>query len=208
VKTFSRSIMERYSDKRNKCMQYRWLILPLTAALIGVFSASAGAEDYRTSRVEYDVKAAFLYRTLKFIDWLEPPDSTTHNTITIGVYGQGPMLESLRTIEGKKVNNRKVVTVPLRDFADLASCDVIYIGPTSTDPVEERRNQEAVLAALAGKSILTVSDSQDFAENGGMIDFLIVDNKVRLEINPRAVKKANLRISSKLMRLATIVGDR
>jgi YfiR/HmsC-like len=64
-----------------------------------------------------------------------------------------------------------------------------------------------ILAALQGTSILTVGETEAFARQGGMINFITVDKKVRYEINVAAAKRANLDISSKLLRLAKIVGS-
>jgi hypothetical protein len=63
-----------------------------------------------------------------------------------------------------------------------------------------------ILAAVRGKSILTVGETEAFARQGGIINFITVDNKVRYEINLDAAKRADLDISSKLLRLAKIIG--
>ncbi len=64
---------------------------------------------------------------------------------------------------------------------------------------------KSIMADLNGRSILTVSDMEDFARNRGMIRLFTSDNKIRFRINPEAAKAANVTISSKLLRLAEIV---
>jgi hypothetical protein len=65
-----------------------------------------------------------------------------------------------------------------------------------------------VLASLRGKAVLTVGETEDFAEDGGMIAFLVEENKIRFEINLEAADKAKLKISSKLLALAkTVIGN-
>ena len=70
----------------------------------------------------------------------------------------------------------------------------------------ERGRLGPILATLKGRSILTVSDLEDFAQDGGVICFVLVDNKIRLRVNLDAAKQAGLTLSSKLLRPAQIVG--
>ena len=69
----------------------------------------------------------------------------------------------------------------------------------------ERRNLAAILGEANRRAVLTVSDSDRFAANGGMIGFVEADGKIRLEVNLEAAQKANLRVSSQLLKLARIV---
>jgi len=64
-----------------------------------------------------------------------------------------------------------------------------------------------ILAAVKGRSTLIVGDANGFADRGGMIQFVTQENKIRLRINLAAAKAANLTISSKLLRPATIINS-
>jgi hypothetical protein len=69
----------------------------------------------------------------------------------------------------------------------------------------ERGRLPEILSALGSKSVLTVSEVEEFAARGGVINFVLVDNRVRFEINPGAAKRSGLKISSELLRLGRIV---
>ena len=66
---------------------------------------------------------------------------------------------------------------------------------------------EGVIEYLKGRHVLTIGETTDFARMGGVINFIRVKNKIRFEINVAAAKQANLKISSKMLKLAKIVGD-
>jgi len=81
----------------------------------------------------------------------------------------------------------------------VKDCHILFISRS------ERPRLEQILAHLQGRSVLTVSDLEDFARQGGVIRFVLVEDKVRLRINLEAAKAAGLTISSKLLRPAQIV---
>ena len=65
-----------------------------------------------------------------------------------------------------------------------------------------------IVRLVGDKSVLLVGETPGFAEQGGVVNFFVTGNKVRFEINPRAAGKRNLKVSSKLLNLATIIGPR
>ncbi|MFN7139240.1 MAG: YfiR family protein [Limisphaerales bacterium] len=150
----------------------------------------------------YDVKAAFIYNFLKFVEW--PPESfTTDETpYVVGVLGRDPFGGALeRTMRGKLVNNRRIVVVRL-DYRDMRNCHLLFVSAS------ERPRYREIFAELGNAPVLTVGDTEDFADEGGAIGFFVEENKVRFEINPNAARRANLRLSSNLLGIARIVPGR
>ncbi len=141
---------------------------------------------------EYKVKAAYLYNFVKYVDWPEKQQPI----IRICVAGQNPfgtVLESL-------VRNERVRGVPLAAEVILearSDCSVLFTPKTANIPV--------YLRGVAGTPTLTVGESEGFIEQGGMVRFVSEGINVRFEINPTAVDRARLRISSRLLQLARIV---
>ena len=86
-----------------------------------------------------------------------------------------------------------------RTTRNIKECNVIFIPGSQEDRIG------TILSELDDMSILTVSEVEGFAQNGGAINFYVQDNKLRFEINPDVLKKANLKASSRLLRLARIV---
>lgn len=150
---------------------------------------------------EYDVKAAFLYNFAEFVIWPGEGEEVGGN-LTLCVVGPdpfGPALE--RVLEGKAVRGRPIVMRRLGFVDEVGACDLVFVSESlARDPHE-------LLAAARGRGILTIADSGDFARRGGAINLVDRGNRVAFEINPAAVKREGLQVSSKLLRLATLVGE-
>ena len=164
------------------------------AILIGLASLQAEAAE-----LEYQVKAAFLYNFAKFVEW--PSNvATDSETFTIGILGNDAVGAALeQAIQGKMVRQRPIAVKRSRDLESLKDCQVLFIGFSENDRLEQ------ILQALEGRSALTVSELEGAAHRGVMINFVIREQKVRFEVNPKAAERAHLKISSQLLKLASSV---
>lgn len=141
---------------------------------------------------EYQIKAAYLYNFLKYVEWLEP----VNRPFMICVAGQNPfggVLDGLT--KNERVRGNPIKTEIILGFEP--GCDVIFTPRTSNIP--------AYLQGAAGMPILTVGETPRFIEQGGIVNFFLENGKVRFEINRNAAERAGLRISSRLLQLARIV---
>jgi len=144
---------------------------------------------------EYKVKAAFLLNFGKYVEW---PPSAASGDLDICVLGNDPFGSTLDdTLEGRTVGSRSVKARRVASASQATDCAILFV--SGSEPAE------AVLSSLAGAPVLIVGEQDRFARKGGMINFVEVDQKVRFEINEAAAKKAGLKISSQLLKLATIV---
>jgi hypothetical protein len=84
--------------------------------------------------------------------------------------------------------------------ADVAGAHIVFVSSS------ERANMDAILKALDRPAMLTVGETDGFAEHGGAINFVVQARKVRFQINPARAEQAGLKMSSQLLRLATLVG--
>ena len=174
------------------------LCLVLTALVLMLLVCSDGRLGAQTAN-EYEVKAAFLYKFASFVEW---PPSSRATPLCIGVLGQDPFGAALdEVVKGKFINNREFSIKRFKSGKDAAACHIIFISAS------EKNRVRAILDSLAGRSILTVSDVPGFCRGGGMIDFELLDQKVRFEINPEAAERAGLKVSSKLLSVAKIVRE-
>ncbi|MES1180225.1 MAG: YfiR family protein [Verrucomicrobiota bacterium] len=173
---------------------------PLLAAIllllqIFVPGFKAGAQD--TSPTEYQIKAAFLYNFAKFVEWPPQAFAGDQSPIVIGVLGKNVFDDNLeKIIHGKTVNNHPFLFKEFHAVAEATNCHILFISAS-----EEKRLPK-ILESLRGASVLTVSETDQFIADGGMIDFVIEDKKIHFQINDEAAKKAGLKISSKLLSLA------
>lgn len=168
------------------------------ALLLGcwfAFGCPARAQDSGPS--QYRLKAAFLYNFVKFVQWPTNAYAGPAAPTVIGVLGENAIGEDLETILHDKVINQHPLQFKKLDSpADATNCHVLFISAS------ERRRFPEILAALGERSILTVSESDRFLQDGGMINFIIVDRRVRFQINDQPARKAGLIISSDLLNLA------
>jgi hypothetical protein len=172
----------------------RWGALFLA---LGVLAAYA-----QTAVPEFKIKAADLVKFIEFVDWPNSAFSSAHSPLVIGVLGKDPFGRVLDTVvDGKIVKTRRVVVRRFRNVREVNGVQVLFIGASETGRLY------SILPALENRSILTVSDIDGFCAKGGVVCFLIENNKVHFRINVDAAKRANLQISSKLLELAEITHD-
>jgi hypothetical protein len=149
---------------------------------------------------EFQVKAAFLFNFTQFVDWSKEDFATPSQPIAICVLGDDPFGAALDDIvRGERVDNRGLVVRRLQRAQDSAGCQLLYVGATE--------KLDVTLAAVPHHGVLTVGEGRDFAERGGMIAFVTEDKRVHLRVNVGAALRAGLTISSKLLRVAELVGD-
>jgi hypothetical protein len=145
---------------------------------------------------EYQVKAAFLYNFVKFVEWPASPGETL-GSIHLCVIGKDPFGGVLdRVIEGKTVNGRPLAIRRINETSAARSCHVLFVSDSEVGRVAE------ITKAVHVWSVLTVSEISGFSERGGIITFLMEGQRVRFRINSKAAAAAGLRISSKLQQLA------
>lgn len=148
---------------------------------------------------EYQIKAAFLFNFAKFVEWPAKAFPQRNSPIVIGVLGKNVFGHYLAdTIRNKTVQNRHFeFKGELKSAAEATNCQILFISPTLKD------DEKAIIKSLHNASILTVSETGQFLEAGGMINFIIEDNKIHFQISDEAAKRAGLKIDPKLLSLAT-----
>ena len=145
---------------------------------------------------DYQVKAVFLFNFAQFVSW---PSQEPDAPLVIGILGDDPFGSYLdETVRGEKVNGRSLTIQRFRRGAEPRNPNILFIAQS------ERERAAQIVSNLKGRSVLTVSDIDGFAELGGMIQFFTEQNKIRMRINLNAVKAANLKVSSKLLRVAEV----
>ncbi|OGU06942.1 MAG: hypothetical protein A2075_18275 [Geobacteraceae bacterium GWC2_58_44] len=160
----------------------------------GCWSVSAAAASPPASS-EYQVKAAFLYNFMKFVEW--PSDGlATPGTICLGILGRDPFDDALDEFKGKLAKGRKVVVLHFRSVEEVKGCDILFICPS------EKGRLSQILKLANNSRMLTVADQEGFCEAGGMINLLFIKNRVGFEVNVAAASRAKLRVSSQLLKLA------
>lgn len=174
------------------------LYLVLCAIVTLWITISIPQRTYAEHR-EYEVKAAFLYNFSKFVEWPQGSFRDAKSPFVICAIGEDPFGGALDTIHGKNINGRKVVIKRMESIEDGEECHILFISAS------ERGNLSQIFRTIKQLSVLTVGDMKGFAGSGGIINFISEDNRIGFEINVSAAEKANLKISSKLLKLGKIV---
>lgn len=162
-------------------------------------SLPSAAQGKRSLPEEHQLKAAFVFNLLSFVDW---PPGTVQERLVVGFAGEGPMEAALRRLlKDERLGATAIEFRLAQGRNELRACNVLYLAYP-----DEARMREA-LSQLEGQSVLTIGDGEEFVRMGGMVGFFAQENKLRLLVNPGAAQRARLRISSKLLKIATPLAD-
>jgi uncharacterized protein DUF4154 len=169
--------------------------LVLASATAG---APADAPPAAAAPTEYEVKAAFLYNFARFVEW--PPESLRAEQFVIVVLGRDPFGAVLDdTVSGKTVGGRPIQVRRASRVDEVRDAQIVFVSAS------EAPDTPAILKALERPGLLTVGEVEGFVERGGTIKFTVQSKKVRFEINPIRAEQAHLKMSSQLLKLATLV---
>lgn len=168
----------------------------LALAMLGcVFQAPAQVPEYK-------LKAELVERFTRFIEWPAPKEAPAKTQpFTICLFGASPFRAALEEMSAnRKIKERPVVVTVLSAPAEVEGCHVLFL------PAAQKDGLEKILVHTVARPILTVGDTEGFAERGVLVNFYTFENAVRFEINDSAARKSGLEISSRLLKLARIVG--
>ncbi len=174
--------------------------MALLTAITALISSLLLVQGQSPRTSEYQLKAVFLFNFVQFVDW--PPSATQDSqpSLLIGILGDDPFGTFLdEIVRGERLGARSIQVRRYRRIADIEECNILFISRSENERVPE------ILSAVKNRPVLTVSDGDGFASQGGIIQFFTDKNRIRIRINLDAAEAANLTISSKLLRVAEVV---
>lgn len=172
---------------------HKSLIPGFLALLLLSFGICLTPTALADEELEAKVKAAYLFHLVKFVEWPSLPS----DEVRICVFGSKTMAAMLGELSNRQVKDR-ALKIAANDPSDLSRCQVMFIG-------RAEKKWRGLLEKAARLPVLTVSDLEDFASQGGMVGFYSAGGKIKLEINPATAQNAELKLSSKLLELARSV---
>ena len=176
-------------------MRRRLRTLAAGAALIG--SACAAALPEAT---EYDVKAAFIYNFARFTEWPSTAFENPTDPIRICIVGDDPFGNTLdEIVRGKTLAQHSLVVARVGTPAGARDCHIAFVSRADNERLG------SVLTAVRDRPVMTIGDTEDSAQRGAVLGFLIQNGRVRFAINTEAAKRAGLVLSSQLIKLAILV---
>lgn len=171
--------------------------LRLSCALLGLLFGAAAVRAQTVS--EHDVEAAYLYNFGKFVHW--PAEALAGvDSFDICVLGRDPFGSKLeQLIANDQLSGKPIRKRLIAHTSEATGCAIVYVSDS------EAANLHKILVALNGKGALLVSGLPHFLEDGGTIQFVLEENRVRFEVNLDAAQKNGLTLSSELLKVATSV---
>lgn len=163
------------------------ILVPLLVC--GMLAPASGSSH------EYQIKAAFIYNFLRYIEW-----PTERNAYSVGILGEDPFEGGLEQFQKKPLGGKNITVKMVKSAKEARGCDVLFISATEADKLD------GTLAALKGAPVLTISDLPSFTDHGGQIGFTTERNRVRFIVNTDALSASELKASSNLLKLAILKG--
>ena len=178
----------------------RWTAATLALTLcVPVSVGRAGAAELE----EYHAKAVFLYKFAAFVEWPPEAQKRSCDAVNVCILGQSPFEQTLGAmVRNKQVDGRGFAVRQIADAKQAAGCHMLFV---TGQGLKRYRSLRSELAASTG--LLVVGESEGFASTeGGVINFKLIDGRLRIEINVAEAKREKLVINSRLLGMADLVG--
>jgi hypothetical protein len=179
-------------------------LMRCTLTVLAVLWASGAPGERAIAAGSYSedaVEAEFLYRFTGYVDW--PPEALTDPQFTIAVLNaDGVAAELEQLLQNRQVRDRPVQVRSIKTIRELSGAPMLYIGPAHRDELRH------VISATAGRPVLIVTNEADGLDAGSMVNFVLIDQRVRFEISLDAAHSAGLKIASELLAVAVRVRGR
>ncbi len=144
----------------------------------------------------YEIHAAMIYNFMKYIQWPEDAGSD----FIVGVLGEDDVFNTLKNYyDGKPKGAKKYSIRRLASASEAANCQVVYIGKNKSKEFDNVKN------ATTGKPILTITDSFNLGKKGSCINFKVIDERLKFEINQSAMSSSSLKVAGQLSSMAILI---
>ena len=169
----------------------------LVCAAAGAQARSSPAADTQSAAGEERVKAASVFKFLNYVDWPAATFGKPETPYVIGVLHADELAIDLGNLTtARTVNNRPIVIRPMRSGEALAGIHLLFVGKT------ERPQLAQLVRQLQQQPVLLITETDGALQTGSMINFRLVDERVRFEVALDAVEKAGLKLNSRLLAVA------
>jgi hypothetical protein len=178
---------------------YPFVLIVLIFSGIIAGNARAFASDSKESMV----KAAFIYNFVKFVEWPNGKKISQQANINICTLGESGVNNTSKVFQAASTDTLRLSLAPQKSWKSAPKdCHILFISGSEAGQMAQ------ILSGLKLQPVLTVSDSENFVEQGGMIGFVVNDNKIKITVNTKAVTDAGLRVDAQLLEIALKVIDK
>jgi hypothetical protein len=191
-------LMGKQKSKRTSAKRFFLLLRMICAFFLFL---SLGPFTFAQTN-EYELKAVFLYNFTQFVSWPESAFSAPDMPFQLCLAGEDPFGHFLdEAVTSERVGRHQIVVRRIHDVENTASCHMIFVPEKNLSTLDE------ILSIVKGSPVLVVADEGDSAEKGATIGFLVMNRRIRLRVNLRSARLANLTISSKLLKLSDVIEE-
>ncbi len=157
------------------------------------FKSNGLAQD-----VDYKAYTLFVYNFMKYIEW---PEAQSKGDFVVGIYGDSPIQKELQVLaSSKKLKGRNIVVKSLSKPEDAVGCQLMYVTSSKSSVVKTLKEQ------MKDKPILIVGEREGLARKGAALSFVTLDDDaLKFDINKKEIEQHQLKISSQLIQLGTVV---
>lgn len=164
----------------------------LLGVIIMLLGGNSIAAQKKIQIEEYELKAAFLYRFVDYVHW---KDYSKTQTFKIAVLEKSPIVSSLLNL----TKNKKMEIKEYKNLRELGFCNILFVPYNCTIPIE------TILDKFSGKPVLIVTEQNGYGKKGAHMNFVMVQNKLKFEVNLKSINKSGIGISSFLLQHAIIL---
>ena len=149
------------------------------------------------NRPTYELHSMMIYNFLKYIQW---PDDQAGGDFVITVLGDDDVYNTLNTWYGNKQKlNKKIIVKKAAAASEIGNSHLLYIGSKSSSSFEE------AMSKVTNSATLVITDKKGLAEKGSCINFRVINDRLKFELNQSAVDKSNLKVSGQLTSMAILI---
>ena len=180
-------------------MAFLGVVLFSLASALGspLAQSAAPAAGVGGTPLEYEVKAAFIFNFVNFVEWPASALGAPASPFRICLAGPDPFKGALDdTIKGENIQGHPLVVERLEQFDEAVRCQVLYVPDTDTGVMAR------ALRPVASLPVLTIGESDAFLRGGGVVSFVVDQGHVRFDVNRRSAQERGLNLSSRLLRVA------
>lgn len=189
----SEILILNYADahKKKRHVKRRYKAILIVTILLFFHLYEAWAQN------AYAVHANIIYHFTKYINW---PDDRKTGEFVIGVVGDTPLYDELKNFTSKRsAAGQPIIVKKFSTGASLFNCHILFVADESSN------NIKRIAATTANTPTLLVTESEGLSRKGACINFVLVDDRLKLEINKKNIESRSLDIASELLNLGIIV---
>jgi hypothetical protein len=166
-------------------------------AIVGILAFTGSPEAFAQERPLHEVYSMMLFNFTRYVQW---PDHDAGGEFVIGVIGNSEVYNTLNGWYGGKPKGSKTYVIKkFASAAEVTDCHVLFIDKGKSGEFEAANNK------VKGKGTLVITDKNGLGEKGSAINFKTIDNKLKFELNQKAVETANLKVSGALSSMAILI---